>query len=110
MERRQTRGGITGTDPTAGLPDRRCWRDRATPAVTDTAELVDRQLLAAWLNFANGSVGWDELIDTDGDSVGDTAFSAVIAGAESARNNPASTNDELEMWKDLLEAINLALA
>ena len=62
------------------------------------------------LNFTNGSVAWDALIDTDGDSVGDTAFSDVIAAAEAVRANPASTLEELEAQNDLLEQINLGLA
>ena len=77
---------------------------------SDMAELLDRQLLAALLNFANGSVAWDQLIDTDGDNVGDTEFSAVIAAAENVRANPASTHDMLEAYKNLLEAINLGNA
>ena len=71
---------------------------------------LDAQLLAALLNFANGSVEWDQLIDTDGDSVGDTPFSDVISQAETVRNNPASTRAELQEQKDLLEAINLGSA
>jgi hypothetical protein len=77
---------------------------------SDMAELLDRQLLAALLNFVNGSIGWDQLIDTDGDAVPDTAFSDVIATAETVRANPASTLEELEAQKDLLEQINLGLA
>ena len=77
---------------------------------SDMNELLDRQLLAALLNFANGSIGWDELVDTDGDTADDTAFSAVIAAAEAVRNNPASTREEFEAQKDLLETINLGLA
>jgi len=77
---------------------------------SDMEELLDRQLLAALLNFVNGSIGWDQLIDTDGDTFGDTAFSDVIATVESVRANPASTDAELEAQKDLLEQINLGLA
>ena len=71
---------------------------------------LDAQLLAVLLNFANGAVEWDQLIDTDGDSVGDTPFHEVIAHAEAVRNNPASTRAELEAQKDILEAINLGTA
>jgi hypothetical protein len=77
---------------------------------SEMIDQLDRQLLAALLNFANGAVEWDELIDTDGNGIGDTAFSAVIAQAESVRLNPASTRGQLEAQKDLLEAINLGLA
>lgn len=73
---------------------------------SDMSELLDSQLLAALLNFANGSVGWDALVDTDEDGVDDTAFSDVIATAEAVRANPASTKEELEVQKDILEAIN----
>ena len=74
---------------------------------TPKAELLESQLLAVLLNFANGSVRWDQLIDTDDDQQGDTSFSDVIANAESGLNNPASTDDELLAQKDLLEKINL---
>jgi subtilisin family serine protease len=69
-------------------------------------DIFDRQLLAAWLNFANGAVAWDALIDTNGDSAGDTAFSDVISGAEAVRLGP-HTRAELEEQKDLLESISL---
>ena len=77
---------------------------------SDMAELLDRQLLTALLNFVNGSVGWDQLINTDGNPVGDTPFSEVIANAEAVRANPASTRAQLETQKDLLERINLGRA
>lgn len=77
---------------------------------SDMRQLLDRQLLAALLNFANGSIGWDELVDTNGDSIDDTAFSAVIATAEAVRNNPASTKAQIQAQKNLLERINLGQA
>jgi subtilisin family serine protease len=81
-----------------------------TNGSSSMAEILDRQLLAAWLNFANGSVAWDQLIDTDGDSVGDTPFSDVITDAEMVRLDPTSTTADLEEVKDLLEQINLGNA
>ena len=72
-------------------------------------DLFDRQLLAALLNFANGAVVWDQLIDTDGDTFGDTAFSDVIVNAETVRTGP-HTRAELEAQRDLLEDINLGNA
>jgi hypothetical protein len=77
-----------------------------TKGRTPMTELVESQLLAALLNFTNGSVSWDQLIDTDKDKLGDTPFSDVIANAESILSNPASTEDELEEQKHLLEKIN----
>jgi hypothetical protein len=80
-----------------------------TNGSSSTDEIFEMQLLAALLNFANGAVGWDQLIDTDGDSVGDTPFSDVIVAAEAVRTGP-HTDAELEAQKDLLEAINLGNA
>jgi subtilisin family serine protease len=70
-------------------------------------DLLDAQLLAAWLNFANGAFGWDELVDTTGDKVPDTAFSTAVLAAEAVRLNPASTRAQLEMQKNILERINV---
>ena len=67
---------------------------------------LDRQLLAAWLNFANGSFEYGGLVDTNGDLVPDTPFSTVMTTAEAVRLNPASTPDQLRAQKDLLERIN----
>jgi hypothetical protein len=76
-----------------------------TNGTSSMEESFERQLLAALLNLANGAVGWDQLIDTDGDSLGDTAFSDVIVAAEAVRTGP-HTDAELEAQKDLLEAVN----
>ena len=68
---------------------------------------LDRQLLAAWLNFANGGYGWDQLVDTDGDRVADTAFSSAITSAEAVRLDPNATRAQIEAQKRVLESINL---
>jgi hypothetical protein len=70
-------------------------------------KILDRQLLAAWLNFANGSVGWTQPVDTDGDAVPDTTFAAAITTAELVRLNPASTKADLLVQASILEVINL---
>jgi len=70
-------------------------------------DLLDMQLLAAWLNFANGSIGYTELVDTNGDGTPDTAFNVAMAAAEAVRLNPASTDAQLEQQKNILERINL---
>ena len=67
----------------------------------------DRQLLAVWLNFANGTIEYNELVDTDFDLVPDTELVTFLCAAEAARLNPAATDSELEDLKNLLEAINL---
>lgn len=71
-----------------------------------TRDHLDRQLLAAWLNFANGAIGYDDLIDTDGDGHDDLPFHEVMAHAESVRLNPASTDHDLEAQIAILEQIN----
>lgn len=70
------------------------------------SEQLDRQLLTAWINFANGGVEYTELLDTNGDGFGDTAFVDVMATAEAVRLNPAATRSQLIAQKDLLTAIN----
>ena len=68
---------------------------------------LDRQLLAAWLNFANGAFDYTELVfDSNGDGVADTQFSAVMAAAEAVRLNPASTAAELRAQRQLLQRLS----
>ncbi|HYG57099.1 MAG TPA: hypothetical protein VD902_03425 [Symbiobacteriaceae bacterium] len=47
--------------------------------------------MCSWLNFANGAIGYDELMDTDGDGVADTPFYVAMAGAEAVRLDPLAT-------------------
>ncbi|WP_327251129.1 hypothetical protein [Streptomyces sp. NBC_01244] len=42
----------------------------------------DRQLLGAWLNFANGAFDAGELVDTDGDLKAHTPFLQAVQNAE----------------------------
>jgi hypothetical protein len=68
-------------------------------------EKLDRQLLTAWLNFANGAFEFTELFDTDGDGVADTQFAAIMAAAEAVRLNPASTEAELRAQRQILQRL-----
>lgn len=70
--------------------------------------IMDVQLLAAWLNFADGRVGLADLVDTDFNHVVDTPFGVAIAHAEAVRANPSSTRAQLERQKDILEGINVS--
>lgn len=70
------------------------------------SEALDRQLLAAWLNFANGGVGWSELLDTDGDGLRDTSFADLVQTAEAVRLDPTSTPIQQLEQKDRLESLN----
>jgi hypothetical protein len=67
---------------------------------------LDRQLLTAWINFANGGVELDELLDTDGDGTLDTSYIDVMTTAEAIRNAPGSTKAQLETQRDILMRIN----
>jgi hypothetical protein len=69
--------------------------------------ILDRQLLAAWSNFANGSVGWTELVDVTGDGVADMTFADAMQQAEAVRLNPASTKEQLVAAAEMIERINL---
>jgi PKD domain-containing protein len=70
------------------------------------ADALDRQLLTAWLNFANGATGLADLVDTNGDGTADTAFLTVLVNAEAVRTNPASTRAALLAQYQILERIN----
>jgi hypothetical protein len=67
-------------------------------------QLFDVQLLAAWLNFANGAIEHNRLVDTNGDKTPDTPFLTAIAAAESVRLNPASTQEQLDRQKLIVES------
>ena len=69
-------------------------------------DALDRQLLAAWLNLANGGTGPFELVDTNGDGTVDTPFLTVLANAEAVRTNAASTRAALLAQYTILERIN----
>lgn len=68
-----------------------------------TNELFDLQLLAVWLDFANGSMAWDRMVDTNGDKVADTRFLDAVAAAETLRLNPAATRVQLDRQKAIIE-------
>ena len=71
---------------------------------------LDAELLAAWLNLANGTIGWNQLIDTDKDGLPDTPFHTVMAAAEAVRNDPASTKEQRIDQRDLLRRVNRGAA
>jgi hypothetical protein len=75
-------------------------------ATATARERLDRQLLAAWLNFANGAIGYTQLVDTDGDGTADTSFATVMASAEAVRLNPAATTAQLDAQAALLSHLN----
>lgn len=74
----------------------------------DVRAHLDRQLLVAWLNFAAGAVGYDELVDLEGDGVGDTPFGQAMATVERARLNPATTERALRAFATVAHQFNVA--
>ena len=75
-----------------------------TSQTSATLELFDQQLLAAWLNFANGAVEWNRLVDTNGDKRADTRFLDAIIAAETLRLNPNATRTQLDKQKLIVES------
>ncbi len=69
---------------------------------------LDREILTAWLNFANGGVDYlDVVVDTDGDHVADATLGQTMAAAETVRLNPASTKAQLDAARKLVHQINV---
>jgi M6 family metalloprotease-like protein len=66
----------------------------------DELQQLDRQLLAAWLNFANGAFDLDEVVDNG------STFAVVMATAEAVRLNPASTEAQLRAQRQILQRMN----
>jgi hypothetical protein len=48
------------------------------------------------------------MVDTDGDSVPDTAFAEALAAAETVRLDPGATKAEREAQKNMLDRLNNA--
>ncbi len=100
----------SGTRRGSSTRTRRSAQDAAnalkTTGQSDPTELFDAQLLAAWLNFANGAYDLDELVDTTGDGVADTEFLTFMVQAETVRLDPTSTHQDLFPVKDALERLN----
>src|SRR5581483_9752433 len=67
-------------------------------------ELFDQQLLAAWLNFANGAIEWNRLVDSNGDKKPDTRFLDAIVAAEALRLDGNATKAQLDAQKKIVES------
>lgn len=91
-------------------------RNASTPSLAATVmnskgssaanDLLDVQLLAAWLNFADGRVELTDLVDTNFDGAPDTVFSELVAQAEAVRLAPSATRDALLAQKTRLDSFN----
>lgn len=69
-------------------------------------ERFDRELLTVWLNFANGVLAYDALVDADGDGRADTSFADAVSAAEAVRLDPHATAAEIESQRAVLKRIN----
>ena len=64
----------------------------------------DRQLLSAWLAIASGSIGYDQIVDTDGNGTLDKKMGQWLNELEAARNGtPSDAN--LKLWASQLERV-----
>jgi hypothetical protein len=77
------------------------------PSKAPAPVVFDQQALAAWLNFANGAVKLDTLVDTDGNASLDSTFGATMLVAETVRTNPAATAAQIRTQKNIVERIVL---
>jgi hypothetical protein len=78
-----------------------------TKQTSSDKEIMQRQLLAAWLNFANGSVGWFTMVDTNGDKKPDKLFGQLMLESEALRlPNSGATRAQLLAQEQLLKNVN----
>lgn len=68
-------------------------------------EELDRELLVAWLNCANGGIAYDEPLDSDKDGVGDRSFLDLVLTAEAVRLNPNSTERQVKEQTRILHDV-----
>lgn len=66
------------------------------------SEKFDRELLVAWLNFANSGFELSDMVDTDGDTLPDATFAGVLAAAEMVRLDPFATDDQLHEQREIV--------
>ena len=77
-----------------------------SPAKSPAKIIFDQQALAAWLNFANGSIKLNTPVDTDGNKTLDSTFGDAMLVAETVRINPSSTEAQIKAQKDIVERIS----
>jgi hypothetical protein len=73
----------------------------------DPLAQLDRELLVLWLNFAHGAFGYDQLVDTDLDGIGDVAFADALASAEALRAEPGIDAREIRRLTQVLHQISV---
>lgn len=68
-------------------------------------EKLDRELLVAWLNFASGSIGYSQSVDTNTDGVPDAPFNEVMRAAETLRGDPSASSKALKGMTQLIHSV-----
>ena len=79
--------------------------------IVDSAQAGDlngwvAEIIASWINNVYDAAPLDELVDTDGDGTGDTAFGDVIGQIVTILMDPDSTGDDIQTARDLAQAIS----
>jgi hypothetical protein len=77
-----------------------------TSGQNDPLRLLGSQILASWLNFANGSLHWTQQVDTDCNGVNDATFSQVMHQVEDVFLSTSATKSQLLGQKAILACIN----
>lgn len=72
----------------------------------DPREQLDRQLLVAWLNFAAGAIGYDALVDQNGDGEVETTLGDALAEIETARLRADATDREIRDLTKVVQRIS----
>jgi len=67
---------------------------------------LDENLLAAWLNFADGSIALTTEVDANLDGDPDTTFAELLTAAEKLRLDPATTAAQLRHESLVLQNVN----
>lgn len=73
------------------------------------AAKLDRALASILLDFANGAIGWHEMVhDSDGDGVLDTSVAQVIGDAEAVRLDPMASSKDMDEQRKMLLQVMIA--
>ncbi len=73
-----------------------------TSTTSDPRRLLGAPLLASWLNFANGSLTWNQMVDTDCNGSRDTRFHQAMRSAEIVFLDSSSTKGQILAQKAML--------
>jgi hypothetical protein len=78
-------------------------RDILAPNYSSLRNTVEAYLLVAWLNFAQGAIGWDEQMDTNRDCAADISFYKALHDVEEVLINMSASPMDLLQAKNLID-------